>query len=197
MNRNWLLYLVIFSMALNVGTIGAFAYLRWQDRQGQEVSRPEIPPPPDHPARPGERPLPFRELLGKLNLDEQQRQTLWRLAPEHRRQVREMRRELAEKRGALFALLKQAELPAWEPVREKIREINDMQLRLEEEMIRHLLEVQKNLRPEQRQVLLGHLEQRLSHFWRGRGQSCEPMGPRRGPGPPPGAPCPPEPSGAK
>ena len=33
MKRDWLLYLVIFSLALNVGTISTFAYLRWKDRQ--------------------------------------------------------------------------------------------------------------------------------------------------------------------
>jgi len=178
MKRDWLLYLVIFSLALNVGTIGTFAYFRWQDRQ----------PPP---APPGEASLPFRELLGKLELDQQQRQDLWRLAPGHRHKVREYRRALAQKRRELMGLLKQETMPPWPPVQAKVREISELQLRLEEEMVNHLLEVQKVLKPPQRQVLMIHLEQRLGHFWGGRGRG---MG---GPGGGPGQPCPPGAPGAK
>ena len=39
MKRNWLIYLVIFSLALNLGTIGTFAYLRHQDQQQQAAAR--------------------------------------------------------------------------------------------------------------------------------------------------------------
>jgi len=175
MRRDWLLYLVIFSLALNVGTIGTFAYLRWQDRQE--------PPLPTESA-----PMPFRKLLGELQLDHQQRQTLWGMAPEHRRKIREFRRELAQQRQQLFSLMKQENLPQWPLVQAKIKEISNLQFQLEEEMVRHLLEVQKNLKPEQRQVLLNHLEKRLAHFWggHGRGMRHRPWrGPMRHP-PPPG-----------
>lgn len=190
MKRNWLLYLVIFSLALNLGTMGAFAYLRWQDR-GEEGALRQSTSSREGRRKAGEAPLPFRELLGKLNLDAQQLQELKRLSPEHHRQVGALRQELAQKRGALFDLLKQGDLPAWEPVRAKVREINQLQLGLEEEMVRHLLEIQKLLKPEQRAVLLVHLEKRLSHFWRGRGQGWGPPGARRGHGRGPDAPCPP------
>ena len=43
MKRNWLLYLVIFSLALNFGTIATLVYLRYQDK-AQRLSQ-EIPPP--------------------------------------------------------------------------------------------------------------------------------------------------------
>ena len=43
MKRDWLLYLMIFSLALNVGAIGTFAYLYWQG------------PGPSSPARGGPR----------------------------------------------------------------------------------------------------------------------------------------------
>lgn len=156
MKRDWLLYLVIFSLALNVGTIGTFAYLRWQDQKAASVA-------------PAAGRLPFRELVGKLQLDEEQRQVLGRLAPEHWRQVREYRRELVRCRQELFGLLKQERLPEWGEIQAKVREISTLQLRLEEEMVRHLLEVQKHLRPEQRQRLLSHLEQHLGPFWGPRG----------------------------
>ena len=179
MKRDWLLYLVIFSLALNVGTIGPFAYLRWQDRQWA--------PPPPHSA-----PMPFRKLMGKLQLDRQQRRVLRRLAPEHRRKIREYRRELAQRRRELFSLMKQENLPKWPPVQAKVREISNLQLQLEEEMVRHLLEVQKNLKPKQRQVLLKHLEKRLGRFWGRHGPPGIRHRPWRGPGPPhpPGPPGP-------
>jgi Spy/CpxP family protein refolding chaperone len=191
MKRDWLLYLVIFSLALNVGTVGALAYFKWQERQAQEKA--EQPPGPATGPRAGrgEPALPFRELMDKLNLEADQRQTMWRLMTEQSRQVMALRRSLAERRAALFALMKQPELPPWEKVQTSIREINELQVRLEEEMARHLLEVQKHLRPEQRQILLSHLEQRLSHFWGGRGPSPHMMGPRRGFGPPQTGPQPP------
>ena len=34
MKRNWLLYLVIFSLALNLGTIGALVYFRYPASSG-------------------------------------------------------------------------------------------------------------------------------------------------------------------
>ena len=190
MKRDWLLYLVIFSLALNVGTIGALAYFKWQERQAQEKAEYTPGPGAGPRAGRGEPALPFRELLDKLNLEADQRQTMWRLMTEQRRQVMSLRRSLAERRGALFALLKQPELPEWEKVQTAIREINELQGKLEEEMVRHLLEVQTHLRPEQRQVLLSHLEQRLSHFWGGRGLAPHMMGPRPGLGTPRGGPMP-------
>lgn len=43
MRRDWLLYLVIFSLALNLGTIGTFAYLYWRGQPGP-LPRPGRPP---------------------------------------------------------------------------------------------------------------------------------------------------------
>ncbi len=185
MRRDWLLYLVIFSLALNLGTIGTFAYLRWQDQQVE-------PPPPE------EAPLPFRRMIRELNLDQQQRQTLMGLVPEHRRKVRELHQELMQQRRALFDLLKQERLPQWPPVQAKIQEIGGLQIRLEEEKVQHLLEVQKNLQPGQRQILMTNLEKKLSHVWRRHGRHRGPMGPRHGPPGPPGEPpCPPGPRGMR
>ncbi|MEJ2071114.1 MAG: periplasmic heavy metal sensor [Syntrophobacterales bacterium] len=185
MRRDWLLYLVIFSLALNFGTIGTFAYLHWQDQQ-------EVSPPKE------EVPLPFRKMLRELNLDQQQRQSLRSLVPEHRRRVRELLQELAQQRRELFALLKQENLPPWPPVQTKIQEIGGLQIRLEEEKVQHLLEVQKNLKPEQRQLLMIHLEKRLSPFWSRHGRHGGMRGFQHGPPPPPREPpCPPAPPGLR
>lgn len=179
MRRDWLLYLVIFSLALNLGTIGTLVYLRWQD---QEVASPP----------PKEAPLPFRKMMRQLDLDQQQRQTLRGLVPEHRCKVRDLHRELMQQRRELFVLLKQEPLPEWPPVRAKIHEIGGLQVRLEEVKVQHLLEVQKNLQPEQRQRLMTNLERRLSHIWSKHGRRRGPDRRRPGPPGPPGRPpCPP------
>jgi Spy/CpxP family protein refolding chaperone len=182
MKRDWLLYLVIFSLALNLGTIGTFAYLRYQDHR--EMIVPTVPPP-----------LPMRELWGRLHLDDGQRQALGRLLPEHRRRVQELRGDLAQKRQELMGLIK-GEAPAWQPLLGKIREISELQGKLEEEMVKFLLEVQKLLRPEQKTAFLGLLERRLLPGRGGMGRPCGPPGPPRGPGPlgpgpGPGCPMPP------
>ncbi len=183
MRRDWLLYLLIFSLALNVGTIGTLVYLRWQDQEVEvEVEAPS----------PEKAPLPFRKLMHELNLDQAQRQTLMSLVPEHRRQVRDLRQELMQQRRELFSLLKQERLPDWPPVQAKIHEIGGLQIRLEEVKVQHLLEVQKNLQPEQRQVLMTNLEKKLSHIWSKHGRHRGPNRHHHGPPHPSGEPpCPP------
>jgi hypothetical protein len=141
---------VIFSLALNVGTIGTFAYLRLQDRR-ESAPRGELAPPP----------LPMRELWANLNLDESQRAALRRLWPDHWRRVRTFRGELARKRQELFILVKQ-EPAAWPPLQAKIREISDLQGRLEEEVLGFFLRFQQELRPEQNEAFLVLLERRLT-----------------------------------
>jgi Spy/CpxP family protein refolding chaperone len=176
MKRNWLLYLMIFSLALNAGAIGTFAYLYWQGPPG--------PPPPPEAA-----PMPFRHLLRELNLDQQQRQTLKAMAPEHWHKVRGLEQDLLEQRQELFALIKQENLPEWPPVEAKIKEINSLQLQLEEEKVHHLMDIQKNLRPDQRQVLITQLEKRLPQCCgpgSGRGRGMGRMRHMRGLGPNPG-----------
>lgn len=185
MKRDWLLYLVLFSLALNVGTIGTLAYMRYQDRRAATVKQEQELPP-----------LPMRELWRRLNLDQEQRQYLRQRAPEHFRRIRALQAELAGKRQELFALLRAEDPPAWPAVQAKIREVSDLQGKLEEEMVHHLLEVRNQLKPEQKAVFVSLLEQRLRTFQDRMG----PMGPRRGrhglPGPMrgwPGPECPPPP----
>lgn len=176
MRRNWLLYLVIFSLALNFGTIGTIVYLRYQD-QAQRLSQ-EMPPP-----------LPMRDLWRTLKLDETQRQAVRGLFSKHRAKVEEIRRELFQRRQELFELLK-AETPAMAAIHAKIEEISASQGKLEEELVRHLLEFRKELKPEQRTAFLNLVQTRLD---KALGGPCGPMGGRRGPwhgrpgmGPPPG-----------
>jgi Spy/CpxP family protein refolding chaperone len=186
--RNWLLYLVIFSLALNLGSIGTFAYLRYQD-QAQRLSR-EVPPP-----------LPMRDLWRTLKLDETQRQAVRGLFSQHRAKVEEIRRELFQRRQELFDLLK-AETPAMAVIHAKIGEISASQGKLEEELVRHLLEFRKELKPEQRTAFLNLVQTRLDKAlggpcapmggrgWHGGPPLGPPRGPGMGPGPGPGMPGP-------
>jgi Spy/CpxP family protein refolding chaperone len=170
--RNWLLYLVIFSLALNLGTISTFAYLRYQDEAKQVGGQP---PPP----------LPLRSLWRELNMDNSQRQALRRLFPEHRRKVAEIRQELAQKRQELFDLIRGDSTP-WSAIQAKIQEISALQGRLEEEMTRFMLALKQNLNPEQQAAFLNQLQARLC----GPEAACGPMGPgfgrHRNPGMGPG-----------
>jgi Spy/CpxP family protein refolding chaperone len=172
--RNWLLYLVIFSLALNFGTIGAFVYLRYQDRAQMYHGMPG--------------PLPIRALWGALKLEDSQRQALHGLLPEHRGRIAEIRNSLFLKRQELFDLLK-GEAPAMSEVRAKIGEISALQGDLEEEQMRFLLEVRKGLKPEQKVAFLDLIQGRLNQALAG---TCAPPGwpgPRMGPGMGPGKPA--------
>ncbi|MEJ2673037.1 MAG: periplasmic heavy metal sensor [Deltaproteobacteria bacterium] len=147
MKRNWLLYLVIFSLALNLGTIGTFAYLRAQDQKERASSHP---PPP----------LPMRALWQELNLNKSQRQALRSLGPQHHRRVLKIRRELAQKRQELFNLIQGKDTPV-SAIRAKVRGISALQGSLEQEMVRFLLALKNNLNPQQQAVFLSRLQTRL------------------------------------
>lgn len=168
MNRNWLIYLVIFSLALNLGTIGTFAYLRHQDQQEKAAA---LAAPP----------LPLRSLWRELNLDNSQRQALRSLFPEHHRKVGAVRQELAQKRQELFNLIQNDATPM-SAIQAKVREISALQGSLEEELVRFMLAFRKTLNPQQQALLLSKVQTRLC----GSGDACGPMGPgfgrHRGPG---------------
>ena len=163
MKRDWLIYLVMFSLALNLGTIGTIAYLRYQDQQKVAAA----PPSP---------PLLPKALWRELKLDESQRQTLRRLFPEHHQKVKAVRQELAQKRQELFDLIK-AESTPWSSIQAKVREISALQGNLEEEMARFMLEFRKNLTPEQHAAFIKLVQTRLGCGPEG---ACPPGGRRRG-----------------
>ena len=171
MKRDWLIYLVIFSLALNLGTISTFAYMRHQDQQ--EKAAPPGPPPT----------LPPHALWLELKLDDAQRQAVRSLFPEHRRKVAAVRQELAQKRQELFDLIKGDATPS--AIMAKAHEISVLQGSLEEEMLRFVLAVKQTLNPQQQTAFLNKVQMRLCGP-----AGCAPMGPafrrHRGPGRGPG-----------
>ncbi len=174
MKRNWLLYLVIFSLALNLGTIGALVYFRFQ-------------PPPMAEDQP---PVGFFKFLHSLNLDPEQQQLLKQSFPAHRQQIKALRQQLNQQRQQLYELINQPQ-PNEAEIAAQITAINNTQNALEQEMARFLLELKRHLRPDQQELLLQRVGQRLcgSGFCcpknlehrRGRGR----CGPRLAPTEPP------------
>jgi Spy/CpxP family protein refolding chaperone len=160
--RDWLIYLLMFSLALNLGTVGTIVYLRYQDH-------PQV----------AAGPAPPKSLWRELKMDESQRQALRRLFPEHHQQVKAIRQELAQKRQELFDLIK-AEATPWSAIQAKVQEISALQGSLEQEMARFMLEFKKNLNPEQHAAFLNLVQTRLGCGPEG---ACGPGdGRRRGPG---------------
>jgi Spy/CpxP family protein refolding chaperone len=177
MKKNWLLSMVIFSLALNFGTIGALIYFRLLEK-----------PALSHMARPPEGGL--RKLIHSLDLDEQQKQALQPRFPQHLLETMELRRQLAQERVQLFQLL-QAEQPDEALISAKLKEISEQQNNLENRMVSFILDTKKILRPDQQEQLLQRVGQRLCgpgfcgapnpEHRRGRGR----CGPRMGPPEPP------------
>jgi Spy/CpxP family protein refolding chaperone len=146
--KNWLVYLVIFSLALNLGTLGALVYFRLQ------------PPPEPALMHAGRPPGGFLEFLHSLNLDAEQQQLLKQNFPAHRQQIRELRQQLNQQRQKLYELINQAQ-PNGTEIAAQITTINNIQNALEQEMARFLLQIKQNLRPEQQELLLQRVGQRL------------------------------------
>ncbi|MCX5893935.1 MAG: periplasmic heavy metal sensor, partial [Deltaproteobacteria bacterium] len=145
MKRNYWICLLVFSLALNLGGLAAFGYLRFQGHG--EAMTGQGPPPP-------------REIWATLNLEAEQRLVLENLLPEHRRCVRDLRTELAHKRFELFDMLKEG-AAAWPGIQEKVKEVSVLQGKLEEEVLRFSLAFQEHLKPEQKAAFSAFVERRL------------------------------------
>jgi len=171
-------YLLVFSLALNLGGLVTFGYLHYHGHR--EALTGQNPPPQ----------LP-REIWRTLNLETEQRRVLESLLPEHRRRVRDLRAELALKRLELFDMLKEG-AAAWPGIQEKVKEVSALQGKLEEEVLRFSLDFQEHLKPEQRAAFITFVERRMPNVqggkarrsprWeKGKGagapQAAEPCGP--------------------
>lgn len=175
MKRNWLIYLLVFSLALNVGTVGALVYFQYQAPAG--------PPPRQTERQSGG----FLALLQSLQLDPAQQQFLQQTMAPHREQIKVLRQQLNQQRQRLYDLINRPQ-PQEAEIAAQITAINNIQNALEQEMARFLLEIKRHLRPEQEEVLLQRLGQRLCGP-----DFCGPQG-RAGRGQGRGGPraCPPE-----
>ena len=80
--------------------------------------------------------------------------------PAHRQQIKELRQQLNQQRQKLYELINQPQ-PNDADIAAQITSINNIQNALEQEMARFLLELKQNLRPEQQELLLQRVGQRL------------------------------------
>ena len=156
MKRNFWIYLLVFSLALNLGGLAAFGYLRLQGHGEAMTGQGPLPPPP-------------QEIWRTLNLETEQRRVLESLLPEHRRRVRDLRAELAQKRFELFEMLKEG-AAAWPGIQEKVKEVSALQGKLEEEVLRFSLAFQEHLKPEQRAAFITFVERRMPNVQGGKGR---------------------------
>ena len=177
MKRYFWTCLLVFSLALNLGGVATFAYMRYHDRASMR------------------KPIqsqPFREMWGPLNLEPGQKQALGSLLPEHRRRVRDLRAELAQKRFELFEMIKEG-AAAWPGIQEKVKEVSALQGQLEEEVLRFSLAFQEHLKPEQRAAFITFLERRMPSVQGGKGRRSPRWERGKGAGAPQGVgPCGPE-----
>jgi Spy/CpxP family protein refolding chaperone len=156
MQRNFWICLLVFSLALNLGGLAVFGYLRLQSHGEAMTGQGRLPPPP-------------QEIWRTLNLGTEQRRVLESLLPEHRRRVRDLRAELAQKRFELFEMIKEGSA-AWPGIQEKVKEVSALQGKLEEEVLRFSLAFQEHLKPEQRAAFITFLERRLPNVQGGKGR---------------------------
>ena len=98
--------------------------------------------------------------LHSLNLDPEQKQLLQQSFPAHRQQIKELRQQLNRQRQRLYELISQAQ-PDEAEIAAQITAINNLQNALEQEMARFLLQIKQNLKPEQQELLLQRVGQRL------------------------------------
>jgi Spy/CpxP family protein refolding chaperone len=164
MKRNWLIYILVCSMGLNLGIIASFAYWRYGGQPGLDLK---------HSASP----LPFRELTRSLNLEPEQCQIARGLLPEHQQRIRDLRLGLAQRRQELFGIL-QERAPSWPAVKDKTREISDLQGKLEAEMVQFVLKFRNCLKPEQKIAFMEFMEHHLLAGQGGKGRAHGPWSPR-------------------
>lgn len=179
MKRNLWTFVLVFSLALNLGGLAAFGYLRLQGHGEVRTGQGPLPPPP-------------QEIWRTLNLETEQRRVLESLLPEHRRRVRDLRVELAQKRFELFEMLKEG-AAVWPGIQEKVKEVSVLQGKLEEEVLRFSLDFQEHLKPEQKTAFLAFVERRLPNVQGGKGRRSPRWEKGKGVGAPQaGEPCGPE-----
>jgi Spy/CpxP family protein refolding chaperone len=174
MKRNFWIYVLVFSLALNLGGLATFAYMRYQTRASwQQPTQPQ----------------PFQKMWGSLNLEPGQKQALESLLPEHRRRVRDLRAGLAQERLELFEMTKEG-TAAWPAIQEKVREVSVLQGKLEEEILRFSLAFQEHLSPKQKDAFIALVERRMVNAQGGRGRRSPRWKSDLGVGPPQAAkPC--------
>lgn len=165
MLRQWLKYLLIFSLSINVGGVATFIYSKFINQQTPFVKQ-EAPPPA------------LKELVTLLNLDPEQREFFQKILSAHRQNVQLRHQERTLKRKELLTLLKNGNA-SWPDFQRKLEELRDIQFKGEEDTLRFFLELRQDLKPEQRETCDNFMECRLLKGRGEKGEWCRAQGIRR------------------
>lgn len=162
MSRQWLKYLLIFSLSINVGGVATFLYSRFQNWQ-PPISNQEAPSPA------------LKELVTLLNLDPEQREMFQKIFSTHRQNMQVWHREIELKRQELLTLLKDGN-SSWPDFQAKLEELRDLQFKAEEASLRFFLELRQDLKPDQREACNNFMECRLLKGKGDKGEWCRARG---------------------
>ena len=144
MRSRWLVYVLIFSVAVNIAAVGTLVYY-W--------TRPGRPPG-------GFRHGPKRDLAAMLDLEKAQQVQLDSLRRVYFERLKPLRKELRRERARLSAVLEQNAVDSL-ILKQHIARIAELQARVELETAKHLHQMQKLLTPEQRAKFRRFLRDRM------------------------------------
>jgi Spy/CpxP family protein refolding chaperone len=162
MTRKTLAVILAVLAIISLSMLSTFVYERWFGAGRRQPQR--------RPAH------PFALLRGELALTKEQISRLEARRKAVEDEFRGTREQLRDKRMALMESLR-ADAPDTLGINRVVEEIGALQVELEKRMIRHMLEEQRTLTPEQRQKL--HL---LLHKHFSKMEGVQWMGPGGGPG---------------
>jgi Spy/CpxP family protein refolding chaperone len=164
MSRQWLKYLLIFSLSINMGGVAAFLYSKYWVRPKQVSDQTQLPPS-------------LKELVTFLNLNPEQSEMFQKIFTTHRQDMRARHQEINSKRKELLALLKSVDT-SWSDFQAKLEELRDIQFQGEEASLGFLLKLRQHLKPEQREVIDNFMECRLLKGQGEKGEWCKARGMR-------------------
>jgi hypothetical protein len=165
MSSQWLKYLLIFSLSINLGGVAAFLYPRFQNWQSPILNQEALPPA-------------LRELVTLLNLDPEQREIFQKIFSSHRQNTQVWDQELNLKRQELLVLFKEGST-TWPEFQAKLKELGDIRLKGEEASLRFFLELRQDLKPDQREAGDNFMECRFLRDKGEKGEWCRAQGIRR------------------
>ncbi|MBN1504861.1 MAG: periplasmic heavy metal sensor [Candidatus Eisenbacteria bacterium] len=172
MSRKTLTVILAVVAVIALSMFSTFAYERWMSSERKRAPRQS-----GHP---------FGLLRGELALTKEQMSQLETQRESFENELRGQRTQMREKRMALMEALR-ADAPDTQAIDGLVEEIGALQVGLEKQMIRHMLEEQRILTPEQREklhsILRRHFSERENLPWMGPGGPMDEMGPGRGDGP--------------
>ena len=162
MSHQWMKYLLIFSLSINMGGVATLLYSQFQNQQ-LSILNQETPPPA------------LKELVTLLNLDPEQREIFQKIFSVHRQNMQAWHREMALKRQDLLALMKDGST-TWPDFQAKLKELSDIQAKSEEASLGFFLQLRQHLKPEQQVTCNNYMECRLLKGQGEKGEWCRAQG---------------------